>query len=493
MNIREILVRRSLRALIEALISQDQVRSFVLSQVEKALYKEAQETGMQWSLRQVQQDRLDCASALLHGLDRLMQRGFISKKCLRSVLEGFLGNVFLNEDSQKALNKLGFDPPSFITISPTGKCNLKCTGCYASDAALRGGQLSFEVFDRICREKRELFGSHFTVISGGEPFLWRDGEWDLLKLAARHPQDVFMVYTNGTLLDEKLVARIAETGNVSPCISVEGFEVETDGRRGHGVFQKILDAMANLRKYGVIFGISATATKNNWELITSEKFTDFYYFDQGALYCWIFQYMPIGRGQTFDLVVPPEARVEMLKRMWRLVRERQVFMVDFWNSGTASLGCIAAGRGTGYFYINWDGDIMPCVFAPYAAANINELYARGENLIAALNTPLFRRIREWQNDYGYEAPPHKTGNWLCPCAIRDHFDEFARAVRECGGRPINEEAQQAMADPTYYEKMVEYGKRMQELTAEMWREQYLEQEQDMPLAPSRERERVAAG
>jgi len=133
------------------------------------------------------------------------------------------------------------------------------------------------------------------------------------------------------------------------------------------------------------------------------------------------------------------------------------------------------------------------VFTPYTAANINELYAKGENLIAALNTPLFRRIREWQNDYGYEAPPHKTGNWLCPCSIRDHFDEFARAVRECGGRPINEEASQAIADPIYYEKMVEYGKLMQELTAEMWREQYLEQEQDLPLTLSRERERVAAG
>ncbi len=458
---------------MEALICNSQIRGFVLSQVERAMYREAEETGFRWGLRQVQQDRLDCASALIHGLDRIIGRGIISRKCISSALQSFLGNVFLNEDSQKAHTALGFNPPSFLTISPTGKCNLKCKGCYASDAALQGNQLNFETFDRICREKREIFGQHFTVISGGEPFLWRDGDWDLIKLAARHPQDVFMVYTNGTLLDDELAARIADAANITPCISVEGFEAETDARRGTGVYQKILRALENLRKHGVPFGISATSTRDNWELVTSEEFAEFYFVGQGALYMWMFQYMPIGRGQSVDLVVPPEARVKMIERMWRLVRERKFFMVDFWNSGTASLGCIAAGRETGYFYINWDGDIMPCVFAPYAADNINDIYARGEDLTAALDSPLFRRIRRWQADYGYQKPPLETGNWLCPCAVRDHFDDFAEIVKECGGRPINEEARLAIEDPEYYERMVDYGRQVQGLTADVWEEDYL--------------------
>ncbi|MCE5197845.1 MAG: radical SAM protein [Armatimonadota bacterium] len=472
MNIRDFLVRSSLRAIIQGLVSHERARGFVFDQVEKALYKESIEDSPNGLLNQVQQDRLDCASALLHGLDRIISRGIVSKNIARSVIEAFLGNVILNADSAKAADELGFNPPSFITISPTGRCNLKCRGCYASDAALQGNQLSFETFDRILTEKRELWGSHFTVISGGEPFIWEDKGHDLIEIAKRHPQDIFLVYTNGTLIDDKLAERIADAANITPGISVEGFARETNARRGDGVYLKILSAMNCLRNHGVPFGISATATSRNWETVTSEEFTDFFFTDQGALYCWMFQYMPIGRDPNLDLLVPPEARVQMLDRMWRLVRERKVFMVDFWNSGTASLGCIAAGRPTGYFHINWDGDIMPCVFTPYAADNINELYARGENLNHTIQLPFFKRIREWQRDYGYDKPMSETGNWLCPCAIRDHFDQFSAMVKQCNARPINPEAKEAIEDPVYYQQMVAYGERMRALTDQQWDDDY---------------------
>jgi len=476
MKFHRILTRRPVSTALESLMWHNGVRGFVLSQVEKALRKEAKEVSPHVCLRQVQLDRLDCAVALLRGLDRVMRRRLVSRRFMGTILEAFLGNVFLNHEMAEAEARFGFEPPSFLTISPTGRCNLKCRGCYASDSALQGNQLDFATFDRILREKRAMWGSHFTVVSGGEPFLWQDDGRDLVKLAERHKQDIFMVYTNGTMIDDELAKRLADVGNVSPCFSVEGFEAETDARRGTGVHSKVLAAMDRLRKRGVPFGISATATRDTWEVITSDEFVDFYYLDQGALYCWVFQYMPIGRNQCIDLVVPPEQRVQMIGRMWRLVRERQIFMVDFWNSGTASLGCIAAGRGTGYFYINWDGDIMPCVFTPYAADNIHDVYARGEDLQSVLDLPFFKKIREWQHEYGYDRPPPETDNWLCPCAIRDHFEDFAEAVKECGARPITPEAKAAIEDPEYYAKMVEYGKRMQELLDPAWERDYLDRQ-----------------
>ena len=48
-----------------------------------------------------------------------------------------------------------------------------------------------------------------------------------------------------------------------PCISVEGFEKETDERRGKGTFQIIMNVMDELRERGAIYGYSATATKLN--------------------------------------------------------------------------------------------------------------------------------------------------------------------------------------------------------------------------------------
>jgi MoaA/NifB/PqqE/SkfB family radical SAM enzyme len=423
-------------------------------------------------------DRMDVIVGLLNGIDRIIDRGIISKPVMRHMLNAFLGNVMLNEDAKRIERKQGNEPPSFVVISPTGKCNLRCKGCYAADAALRGKELSFEVFDRILREKREIWGSHWTVISGGEPFLWRNNDWDLIKLAKRHPYDVFMVYTNGTLIDDEFAACIAEAGNIAPAISVEGFQSETDARRGEGIHLKIMLAFSALRKHGVPFAISVTATRDNWDLITSNEFVDFYFMEQGALFGWIFQYMPMGRDQRLDMMVPPESRVEMARRMWRLVRERKIFLIDFWNSATVSQGCIAAARYGGYFHINWDGDIMPCVFTPYAADNINEIYARGGDLSAAIKSPFFEKIRNWQREYGFHKSAGDTGNWLCPCAIRDHFDTFADAVISCGARSINDEARQAIDDPFYYEGMLDYGNKMADLTEHEWLSCYTNSEEE---------------
>jgi len=61
------------------------------------------------------------------------------------------------------------------------------------------------------------------------------------------------MYTNGTLIDKKMAKRMADLGNVVPQVSVEGFEKETDARRGKGVFKKILRAFENMREAGVPF------------------------------------------------------------------------------------------------------------------------------------------------------------------------------------------------------------------------------------------------
>lgn len=473
MNIRTLLVRNSLNSVVCKLLVKKNARRFLFKQIESRLYRDSMMHRPAQCPVQAKLDRMDIISGLFDGIDRAITRGIVSKTTMRRMLNALLGNVFLNEDAKRLERKKGCVLPSFVVVSPTGKCNLRCKACYASDAALDGCQLGFEVFDRILREKRELWGSHWTVISGGEPFLWYDNGWDLMRLARRHPNDAFMVYTNGTIIDDELAAYIAEVGNITPAISVEGFEDETDGRRGGGTHQKVLQAFESLRKHGVPFGISATATRDNWDVITSDEFVDFCFVEQGAIYGWIFQYMPMGRDQNLDLVVPPESRVEMARRMWHLVRKRKVFMIDFWNSATVSQGCIAGGRHGGYFHINWDGDIMPCVFTPYAAGNINHIYAAGGDLNTAIESPFFQKIRKWQKEYGFQKPAKDTGNWLCPCAIRDHFDVFAQTVTSCGGRPINAEAAQAINDPRYHQAMIDYGSKMANLTDEIWASEYV--------------------
>lgn len=187
----------------------------------------------------------------------------------------------------------------------------------------------------------------FWSSAAGNRLAYRSEGKGILEAAEKHPDVFFMMYTNGTLITEAVAGRMAALGNLSPAISLEGWRERTDERRGPGVFDKVLAAMDRLRRAGVPFGISLTATRHNAEEILSDEFMDFLFEQQGALYGWIFHYMPIGRSFTLDLMPTPEQRAWMWQRVWQIIRERHTFLSDFWNHATLSFGCVAGGHTRG--------------------------------------------------------------------------------------------------------------------------------------------------
>ncbi len=329
--------------------------------------------------------------------------------------------------------------------------------------------------DRIITEAQELWGVGFVVISGGEPLAYCSQGKGVLDAAAKHPDILFLMYTNGTLIDEEMAVRMAELGNITPAISVEGWEEHTDARRGKGVFQCVLRSMANLRQAGVAFGISLTATRGNCEEILSDEFLDFFFEEQGAFYGWLFQYMPIGRGFTLDLLPTPEQRAWMWQRTWQVIREKEYFLPDFWNLGTCTDGCISAGRQKeGYLYFDWDGKVMPCVFVPYSPTNVKDVYAQGGTLNDILEEPFFKAIREWQDAYGYAAiRPEECKNWTMPCPIRDHHADFRRILEATEPDPEDKAALQAMVDPAYRDGLIRYDEAVARLMDPIWEREYL--------------------
>jgi hypothetical protein len=110
---------------------------------------------------------------------------------------------------------------------------------------------------------------------------------------------------------------------------------------------------------------------------------------------------------------------------------------------------------------------------PYSTDNIYRIYSSGGNLNTALDSPLFKRIRGWQDRYGFTQPAEGVDNWLCPCVIRDHFALLRDAVLETGATPINEEAAIAIQDPEYCRRMVQYGRDIKRLTDPIWEEEYV--------------------
>lgn len=422
----------------------------------------------------VQEDKFIMARNMIRAVDRGLREGLISRHVWTKFIFSFLRIYFNNGEKISSFRKkYGQNPPSFLTLSPTRLCNLRCSGCYANSSHSERQSLDFEVASRIIREQKELWGSHFTVISGGEPFAYRNQGRTFFDLLAEHPDSFFLIYTNGTLIDRKTAQRLADLGNATPAISVEGFEKETDARRGKGVFKKILRAFENLRSEGVPFGISVTATRENAELILNEELIDYYFHQQGALYGWIFQYMPIGRGYTLELAVTAEQRRWMYEKTWEYIREEGLFLADFWNCGTVSNGCISAGKPGGYIYIDWNGNVLPCVFNPFTVENIIDTYRSGGNLNDVLFSEFFLEIRKWQHEYALNGPPQRMGNVLVPCAIRDHYRMMYDLIKKTEARPADEDAAQAIVDSQYREGLIEFDRKINKLMDEIWKRDYI--------------------
>ncbi|HEC80123.1 MAG TPA: radical SAM protein, partial [Firmicutes bacterium] len=183
-----------------------------------------------------------------------------------------------------------------------------------------------------------------------------------------------------------------------------------------------------------------TATRYNVEEVTSDEFIDFLT-DKGAFYGWYFMYVPVGKGSSTDLMLTPEQRGYMRKRIRLLRRDKGIFVADFWNDGDYVDGCIAGGRI--YYHINSKGDIEPCVFVHFATHNIKD-----HTIKEALNSPLFRAFRERQ-------PFHLDRRR--PCSFVDANDKFEEIIKISNAKPTHEGA---------YEVIEKHGPFLRKLSEE---------------------------
>jgi len=313
--------------------------------------------------------------------------------------------------------ELGVHIPYFFLLDPTSKCNLRCIGCWAGEYP-KADVLSFERVSRLLEEAKEL-GIYWVVMSGGEPFFYPQ----LFDLAEKHKDMCFMLYTNGTLIDEKMADKIFKAANITPAISLEGWEEATDRRRGKGVFVRVLRAMGLLKKRGIPFGFSLTVTRENCYEVMSDEFIDFL-IEKGCLYGWTFHYVPIGRDPNFDLMITPEQRGWLAKQVPRIRSTKPIQFADFWNDGELAGGCIAGGRR--YFHITARGDVEPCAFVHFACDNIKE-----KSLIEVLSNPLFK---------AYQSRQPFSGNLLRPCPIIDVPEALREIVKESEAHPTHDGA-----------------------------------------------------
>ncbi len=314
--------------------------------------------------------------------------------------------------------KLKCNIPWVILLDPTSACNLKCKGCWAAEYGYKSN-LSLDEMRKIIRESKAL-GTHFFMFTGGEPLIRKK---DIITLALENSDCIFLAFTNGTLVDDEFCRDLLRCGNFGLALSIEGTKETNDERRGDGSYDKALKAMALLKKHGCLFGTSVCYTSKNYNAVTSDAFYD-KMIECGAKYMWYFHYMPVGVSADTDLLLTPEQR----ETVYRRIREKRnsktgkpIFTVDFQNDAEFVGGCIAGGRN--YFHINSEGDAEPCVFIHYSDSNIRE-----KSVLECLNSPLFREY--------YKGQPFNK-NMLRPCPMLENPQALRKMVRRSGAKSTN--------------------------------------------------------
>lgn len=366
------------------------------------------------------------------------------------VMKTVFTNFFMNANligwkrQEEIRQKYNCNAPWAILLDPTSACNLKCTGCWASEYGNKLN-LSLDEINDIIRQGKEI-GTYMYIYTGGEPLVRKK---DLIKICEQNSDCIFLSFTNGTLIDEEFADEMLRVKNFIPAISNEGFATVTDGRRGDGVFEKTMHAMEILKARKLPFGISCAYTRDNVPVVSSEE-----YFDEaikwGAKFIWFFHLMPTGMKAAPELMPTPEQRTMMFERIRSYRGTKPIFAMDFQNDGEFVGGCIAGGRR--YFHINANGDCDPCVFIHYSDSNIRE-----KTLLEVLTSPLFRAYHDGQpfND-----------NMLRPCPMLENPEILQEIVNRVGAKSTDLEAPESVEH--LCGKCAEYAKNWKPVADELW-------------------------
>lgn len=146
--------------------------------------------------------------------------------------------------------------PLQALVEVTGRCHMDCVHCYLDIKNPPKDEMTteevIEVFDRL-----KEAGTLFLTLTGGEIFLRKD-IFELIE-AAKERKFALRLYTSGTLLDRKKIARIAELAPTAVEISIYGLrsEVHDAVTQRPGSLRKSLKAALLLKRAGVKVAIKS--------------------------------------------------------------------------------------------------------------------------------------------------------------------------------------------------------------------------------------------
>jgi radical SAM protein with 4Fe4S-binding SPASM domain len=276
-------------------------------------------------------------------------------------------------DNQGLMNQLlaeaGWEHiPAAIFGELTRRCNLRCHHCFLSSYESDYELTTAEWF-RVLDEVAELGGFLFTI-SGGEPLL----RYDLEEIAAHAVELGYFtrLFTNGTLIDEERVKRLAQ-------VKWQAIEVSLHGASAHshdaltgtsGSFAQTMKALHLIKEAGITLNIKSNITRFNFhEIDALNELAD-----------------SLEATKRFSPVITASEDGSTPQVTYRLLNEELETVLEFLKtidnvepseprthikgeptSVAITLTCSAAHAS---FEVHANGEVTPCVCLPVVLGNV---------------------------------------------------------------------------------------------------------------------------
>ncbi len=337
--------------------------------------------------------------------------------------------------------------PRLVDWAITPRCNLSCRHC----RGMAEGELSTKRARKLVAEIAELKPG-WVIVEGGEPLLRKD-LFELLDLMRQKRLEVHLI-TNGMLLSSGILTTLKQLG-VRVMISIDGATPATyEAIRGGARFERVVEQARNCAGDGLLEAINFTVLKKNYTEIPG-------IFDL-AVSIGVQEITFIGLKPChgyYEEMLTPEEHEEAIRLACQGAQKTGIrFFFDepfFWATvKETGLSARMPAIGTGilapstsacifgeYLFIDTNGDVKPCSFAPMILNNVTNK-PLGEIWHEVLSSPFFCQIKEPKSRIGYcrdcsyleECKGCRsrtfmlTGNWFasdpcCPLSLKSTAKE----------------------------------------------------------------------
>lgn len=356
--------------------------------------------------------------------------------------------------------------PIAMSVSVTGRCNLKCRYCFYADEMVALSDLPTETWLKFFQELGRI-GVRRVTLTGGEALTRRDF-WELVDgvIASRMRYDML---SNGTLFTEKVI----EQFNVgkrrlrldSIQISIDGSCAEIHDLSRPNSFERAIRGLRLLKAHNFPLTVRVTINRHNYQDL--ENIAYLLLEDVGLPSFSTNEAVPIGSGcnNMGSEVLTSAEKLETMRAFKRL-EKRYGSRIGALAGPLAKLkmyGEMDHARATGEKVARWqmgyltacgcvyskldilhDGSIVPCnmlgsvVLGNIQTDSLEEIWN---------NHPILQTMKERRSIPLSQVPGCEDCEWneycngSCPSIAYDHYGDMNRANPEdCYRRFINETA-----------------------------------------------------